>query len=84
MKTLKALCTAAILALALSVPAYAGDGDLGSPGYTPPPPPLNITVPTATSSTPGDMGTPTSSALADLTPGFADILWVLALDFLWT
>ena len=25
MKTLKAICTAAILALALSVPAYAGD-----------------------------------------------------------
>ncbi len=76
MKTLKAICTAAILALALSVPAYAGD--LLSPGVTsppPPPPPTNITVeinmPTATSPDLGDI----------ITPGFADILWVLASIF---
>src|SRR6266851_2839458 len=63
MKTLKAICTAAILALALSVPAYAGD--ILTPGFTAPPPPpppeSNITgdvsVPTATSSAPGDMST---------------------------
>lgn len=72
MKTLKAICTAAILALALSVPVYAGD--VHTPGYTappPPPPPTNITVeinmPTATSPDLGDIST----------PGFADILWVL-------
>lgn len=77
MKTLKAICTVAILALALSVPAYAGE--LLTPGYTAPPPPpppeLNITVdisvPTETSSDLGDMST----------PGFADILWVLASIF---
>lgn len=34
MKTVKAICTAAILALALSIPAYAGD--IGSPGITAP------------------------------------------------
>ena len=80
MKTLKAICTAAILALALSIPAYAGD--ILVPGYTAPPPPpeSNITV---------DMSvpTPTSSALDDMskrdmsTPGFADLLWVLASMF---
>jgi len=31
MQTLKAICTAAILALALTVPVYAGDVD--TPGY---------------------------------------------------
>jgi hypothetical protein len=36
MQTLKAICTAAILALALSVPAYAGDVE--TPGVVPPPP----------------------------------------------
>jgi hypothetical protein len=36
MTKLKAICTAAILGLALSVPAYAGDID--SPGHTVPPP----------------------------------------------
>jgi hypothetical protein len=76
MKTLKAICTAAILALALSVPASAGD--LLSPGYTAPPPPpppeSNIMVDTNVStetSAPGDIST----------PGFADILWLLASMF---
>jgi hypothetical protein len=70
MKTLKAICTAAILALALSVPSYAGD--VHTPGYTePPPPPPSIT---AGVNTP----TATSSDLCDIsTPGFADLLWVL-------
>ena len=78
MKTLKAICTAAILALALSVPAYAGD--MLTPGYTAPPPPppppqsnitVDLSVPTETSSDLGDMST----------PGFAEILWVLASIF---
>jgi hypothetical protein len=46
MKTLKAICTAGILALALSVPAYAGD--LETPGFTSPPPPANSTAETST------------------------------------
>ncbi len=72
MKTFKTICTAAILALALSVPASAGD--VYTPGYTeppPPPPPVNMTVET-------NMPTATSSDLGDInTPDFADILWVL-------
>ena len=75
MKTLKAICTAAILALALSVPAYAGD--ILTPGFTAPPP-------SPESNSTGDMSVPTatSSALDDMsTPGFADILWVLASIF---
>lgn len=83
MKALKAICTATILALAVSVPTYAGD--VQTPGYTEPPPPpppaSNITLPTTTSSAPGDMSTPTCSALGDMTPGLADVLWVLASMF---
>jgi len=44
MKTLKAICTAAVLALALTVTAYAGDihtpgltGEASTPGVTQPP-----------------------------------------------
>jgi hypothetical protein len=79
MKTLKAISAAAILALVLSVPTYAGLVD--TPGCTPPPPPppeLNFkvdpSVPTATSSDPVDMSTHGFE-------GFADILWVLASIF---
>jgi hypothetical protein len=43
MNTLRQTCAAAILSLALSVSAFAGQID--SPGYVPPPPP-----PTGTSS----------------------------------
>lgn len=76
MKILKAMCTAAILALALSVPAYAGQ--IETPGYTPPPPPppeSNITV---------DISVPmaTSFDLRDTSsPGFMDLLWALASIF---
>ena len=37
MKAFKAICSATVLALALSVPTYAGD--ILIPGYVPPPPP---------------------------------------------
>jgi hypothetical protein len=74
MKSLKAICTAAILAMALSVPAYAGD--ILSPGYCAPPPPpppesniaLDLSQPTEASSTPVGVGT----------PGLVDILRVQA------
>lgn len=77
MKSMKAICTAAVLALALSAPAYAGD--MLTPGVnTPPPPPppeLHFTGALSVPSAP-------SSLLGDITtPGFADILWVLALIF---
>ncbi|MDQ2920261.1 MAG: hypothetical protein M3R52_01405 [Acidobacteriota bacterium] len=70
MKTLKAICTAAILALALSVPAYAGE--INSPGFTSPAPgtepaPGDISSPAATSTEPGDISS----------PAFADILLAL-------
>jgi len=58
MKPLKALGATAILALALSVPTYAGE--MLSPGVTPPPPPpppeeiITVDTATATSSLLGD------------------------------
>ena len=57
MKTVKAICAAAILALSLSVPAYAGE--IQTPGLTAPPPP-----PPTESDSSGDIGVP--SALADI------------------
>lgn len=59
MKTLKAIGTAAILALVLSIPAYAGE--MLTPGCTPPPPPpppeeiIIVETETATSSILGDL-----------------------------
>ncbi len=71
MKTLKAICTAAILALALSVPAYAGD--VQTPGCTAPPPTANSTE---------DMSTPYVAASWEISsPGFADMLSALILLF---
>ena len=78
MEPIKAICTAAILALVLSVPAYAGD--LLTPGVVvepPPPPPSgpNMTVDTSVLMA-------TSSNLDDISsPSFNDILWVLASIF---
>lgn len=74
MKTLQAICTATILALVLSLPAYAGEIQTpGSPAPTPPPPPSSTMT--------GDMSEPTgtSTDLDDTsTVGFVDLLWVLA------
>ena len=64
MKTLKAICTATILALTLSVPAYAGDID--TPGCANPGP---------GSTAQALIGTTTPSADA---PAIVDLLWVLA------
>jgi hypothetical protein len=79
MKTFKAMCATAVLALSLSIPGYADSapGDQHSPGRT--------------ISAPGDTGTPTttpeSSGLISAAPlvdggtsfpTFADILWALA------
>jgi hypothetical protein len=79
MKTLRKICTTAILALALGVPVYAGQ--IETPGYTGPPPPppppdeLNITL---------ELGDPTAPSfdLGDTSsPSFADLLWALASIF---
>jgi hypothetical protein len=71
MKTLKAICTAAVLAVALSVTAYAGDihtpgltGDISTPGVTQPPPaPEDIGSPGVASPAPGDIETPGLTAI---------------------
>ena len=72
MKTLKAIFTAATLALALSIPASAGDittpgiacpGDIGTSAATAPEPGV-LQGPGVASTAPGDIGS----------PGFADIL----------
>lgn len=75
MKSVKAICTAAIVALALSVPAYAGE--ISSPGCSSPipdappaiasPAPGDVQAPAVTSTTAGEMGT----------PGFAEFLSAL-------
>ncbi|MDQ6654035.1 MAG: hypothetical protein M3Y84_15000 [Acidobacteriota bacterium] len=78
MKTLKAICTAAILALALGVPAYAGEiSSPGSPSPAPVPPAAvtssgDISSPAVASTAPGDVGFP---------PGLADIVLALASIF---
>ena len=61
MKTLKAICAASILALAISVPVSAGD--IGSPGC-PIPLPGDIHTP-GMATAPGEIGC----------PGFMDLLW---------
>jgi hypothetical protein len=62
MKTLKAICAASILALALGVPVSAGD--IGSPGC-PTPVPGDIHTPGTATAAPGEIGS----------PGFTDLLW---------
>lgn len=61
MQTLKVICTAMVLALALSVPAYAGD--ISTPGMTAEEP-VTTSEPTTE---PGDIGSPgvTSSTQLD-------------------
>ena len=73
MKTLKALGAALVLALSLSIPAYADPipGDVHTPGHSIPAPPDHIVGP-------GSTDTVTD---VDDDPGFptiADILWALA------
>ena len=76
MKTLKATCTAAILALALSIPVYAGE--MLTPGVVPPPPP----PPPAEESITVNVATTASSDLGDLNnTGVEVILWFLASIF---
>ena len=73
MKTFKVICAAVVLALSLSIPAYA-DGDPGDghgPGRSVPDPIDNGTP----------VGSTDSAATADFDSGFAtyaDIIWALA------
>lgn len=68
MKTMKAICTAAILALVLTVPAYAGD--ISTPGVTCTA--GEIGCPGATVS--GDVETPGITAGDISSPGFLNII----------
>ncbi len=75
MKSVKALCTAAIVALALSVPAYAGE--ISSPGS-----PCTGGTPDTTSSTPGDISSPAVVSTAPGDVGFppdvlSALIWLL-------
>jgi hypothetical protein len=72
MKTLKAICPAAVLALALSVSTYAGD--VQTPGSPIPPPHSNST---------GIGSTPTAKSTTDdlCTSGLVDILLALTSIF---
>ena len=63
MKRLKAICTAAIVALALSVPAYAGE--INTPGYTSPAP----GTPVVTEPASGEISSP---GVASTSPGDAE------------
>ena len=73
MKTFKAICTAAILALALTVPAYAGDVE--TPGKTAPSP-----SPSKISTQDPDSTYSERTAEEYVTfSEFADIVWSLAL-----
>jgi hypothetical protein len=67
MKTLKAICTVAILTLTLSVTAYAGDID--TPGAP---------KPAATPAVPAAVPISTSTTPSTDTPIIVGLLWVLA------
>jgi len=80
MKALKAICTATVLALALSVPTYAGD--ILTPGVVNPPPPPGTSV--VTEPALGEISTygveSTSLGVAE-TPGLIDLLWAIVSIF---
>jgi hypothetical protein len=76
MKAFKAICTATVFALALSVPTYAGD--ILTPGFNGPPPPPP----------PPSASVVTEPALAEVstygvesTPELIDLLWAFVSIF---
>ena len=77
MKTFKAICAASVIALSLSIPAYAEDpapGDVHVPGSPPP-----VTCGTET-----DPTTPCEAELTDgTTAGDGDISLSALVDMLW-
>ena len=79
MKAFKAICTATVLALALSVPTYAGD--ILTPGFTSPPPPP---PPSASEPALGEISTygVESTSLSDAeTSGLIDLIWAIVSIF---
>jgi hypothetical protein len=76
MKSVKAFCTAAIVAFALSVPAYAGE--ISSPGA---PCPGGSGTSDTTPPAPGDISSPAIAGDVGFPPVVADILLALASIF---
>ena len=82
MKTFKAICAASVLALSLSIPAYADDTTPGDAHYPGAPVPVTGGIETPTP-TPGNSGL-AGGATADGNISFsalADMLWTLATIF---
>jgi hypothetical protein len=80
MKTLKSICAAAVLALSLSIPAYADDpipGIIHSPGMT------TCEGCDTVTSAPGEIESPVASSVdGDISfPSFAEMLWALSAMF---
>lgn len=76
MKTLKAICPAVILALALAAPTFAGDIQTpGSPAPQPTPSHMSTTAETSSEL----IAEPLTSC--DNSTSFADILWALTSIF---
>lgn len=76
MKTIKAICAATLLALSLSVPAYAGDGH--NPGSPAPDPADGL--PVTTSEDPGSTGVLAVDGETSVL-SITDIVWALASMF---
>ena len=76
MKSAKAFCSAAIVALALSVPAYAGE--ISSPGA---PSPGGSGTSDTTPPPPGDISSPAIAGDVGFPPAVVDILLALASIF---
>jgi hypothetical protein len=83
MKTFKAICAASVIALSLSIPAYAEDpapGDVHVPGSPPPVTCGTETDPTAPCEAELPGGTATGDCDISLS-ALADMLWTLASVF---
>ena len=79
MKNRNPLCAAAILSLALSIPALAGD--IQTPTIVTPPPPTTRPESLAASTVSGDMGSPGFEQKTELSS--RDLLIDVILDMLW-
>ena len=75
MKAFKAICSATVLALALSVPTYAGD--ILTPGVISPPPPPPSCTSVATEPALGEI----STYAVESTPGLIELLWAIVSIF---
>ena len=75
MKAFKAICSAAVLALALSVPTYAGD--ILTPGVISPPPPPPSCTSVVTEPALGEI----STYDVESTPVLIDLFWAIVSVF---